>query len=185
MDTNILDKDARILFSKRIRVSIIDNRYIPELCTYGPKFNYLITLEKVVSLLDRKIIVRFQSANDVYLVREFLDKYFDLADAAEAANTTARVNRPEHADKEIEKLINRMEKRTVEVNVFDDKKDNEELELSLIKSYDTINDSRDNAKPADPEQEAQFRDRVQLMRKMTNINAQIRDDTDFDDIEMK
>lgn len=177
------NQDNSILY-KRIKVSIMDNKFMPEINSYGPIYNAMFPIEKIVSLMDRGVIIRFNSKEDMLLVNDFIDKYTEIANRALEIDPTTRINLPERSKQQIELSLKRMHNRggnntidkisihgDIEQNIFEETGDTDIIEdLADRLESERYNAEQKNRKPIDREKQDDFEKRKQMYRQMTNIN---------------
>lgn len=187
--------DLEVLTSKKIIVSVIENNFMPELKTYGPLYNAPLPIPKVSSLINRGVIVRFNKRSDLELVRRFVESYNQVADIAENINPTSRINRIDRTEEEINKAINRIDRLSSDKphtpiedqkrSQFDNKSDDEILHDKLIAEHNKLNEDRPDH-GGTIEELNDFRDRVKLFRKSTNVEVMPpTEDNEFDGIVLK
>ena len=182
--------DTNKIMNQKLRVSILSNTYIPELKCYGPIWRTPVLISKIVSLMNRGIIVQFQYKNDVEKVKQFIDEFNNIADMAEDKDNSLRINRPVEAENTLKSVFSRFGKKYdndgVPENIFDSRSDDELLEFNIVKDFKQAFDM-------DPKQDQnidndkynEFKDRVSIIRKMTHIDIFHDTDNDFEDLELK
>lgn len=180
---------------KKIKVSVIENNFMPELKTYGPLYNASLPISKIASLINRGVIVRFNKRSDLDTVKHFIDVYNEVADIAESADPTSRINRVDRASDEITKAINRIDRLSSDkphTPIEDQRRsslsvmsDDEKLQRQLIENHNKLNEDRPDH-GGTIEQFNDFKEKVRLFRQTTNVEFNNTEtDHEFDGIVLK
>lgn len=176
------------LTNKKMIVSVIENNFMPELKSYGPLYNANLPVCKIVSLINRGVIVRFSKKSDLHAIEDYIAKYNEAADKAESIDVSINIRRPDKAESEIKKAI-AMANRTLGItdekttSVFDTS--DSERSISELARYFEEDGVVTTMSQSTNQQSEEFRKRIKFVRGLTNVSAFVKNDDDFDGIEFK